>query len=435
MPISDVKWLNAESWQLPRPVWAIVICTFTAIAVVITTAPKTTVAAALFAAAPLVTLIACSHRLRPVPVSAAITVAALCWCYAALSTIWSADIFWSAKALALSGLIIIAIYLTQITYQSMPTLWLEHMTRAVLVAFIIFLIYGLIEESFNHPFKRVLFWPFQAIQFKDGVLTIDWQHVTHVRVRRTNWNMTNTSFLLWPALLVAYCHLSRPTMRWFVPVAIGATIATVLQSHHETAMIALLCGVACYVLAKFWLRPTIILAAVAWFCAIALVVPISHYGLHNKLHLAPWVPFTLQHRLVMWGYTAERVIERPMLGVGAGSTHPLDAARASEWKTIDNTPFQLRTGSHPHNSFLQVWYEFGAIGALLFLTLGWAILWMIAKHPHRDAALMTACFVNILVMSTASFGLFELWYASTIAQVPMLYALANEYQRRLGIDQ
>ena len=433
--MAQINWFSAETWQLPRPVWAIVIATFAAIAVTITTAPKAPVAAGVFAAAPLLVLLFWQHRLLPRPLAPAIVAACLCWLFAAVSVLWSADIFWSAKALALSGLIIVAIHLAQRTYPSMPTLWLEHMTRTVLVAFIIFLIYGLIEETFNHQFKRVLFWPFQAIQFKDGALAIDWQHVTYVRVRRTNWNMTNTSFLLWPALLVAYCHFAQHTMRWFVPVAIAATIATVLQSHHETAMIALLCGVVFYGLAHIWLRPTIIVAAAAWFLAIALVVPISHYGLHNKLHLAPWVPFTLQHRLVMWGYTADRVIERPVLGVGAGSTHPLDAARESEWKTIDNTPFQLRTGAHPHNSFLQVWYEFGAIGALLFLALGWTTLWTVAQRPRREAVLMTACFINVLVMSTASFGLFELWYASTIALLPMLFALANAYQQRLGIDQ
>ena len=364
--MNTASWFKSETWDLPRPVWIMISLVFIALAFVITTAGKTAGAAILFAATPPLVLLAGGYALQSTPLSPPLRIATACWCFGLLSIIWSADLPWSAKALTLSGLIITFAHLSQRSYRTMPLDWLEHLSRTALVAFIIFLIYGLIEETFDHQIKRALFWPFQAVQWRDGGPYLDWSHVSYVRPRRTNWNMTTTSFLLWPILMIAAAHLRKQDLRWFLPLTIAATLAMVLQAHHETAMLALIVGIAFYLLALAWRRLALILAAVAWLVAIATVVPISHHAYQQKLHLADWIPYTLRHRIVVWGYTASLIPERPLLGVGAGSTKPLDDARESEWTTVDGTRFQPRTLAQPHNIYLQVWYEFGAIGAVLF---------------------------------------------------------------------
>ena len=65
------------------------------------------------------------------------------------------------------------------------------------------------------------------------------------------------------------------------------------------------------------------------------------------------------HRVVVWGYTAEQIMRRPILGVGVNSTEPLDMARpdAERSRKIEGTRYEARTGGHPHSFYLQVLYE------------------------------------------------------------------------------
>ena len=303
------------------------------------------------------------------------------------------------------------------------------MTRTVLVCFIVLLIYGLIEETFDHQIKRVLFWPFQAVRLTEGAVVVDWDHVSRVRAYRTNWNMTTATLLLWPVLLLARSHLDHADYRWLAPLMIAGVIAMVAQSQHQTAAVAIVTATIVYGLASISFRALSALVALGWLATILAVVPASQMAFERQVHLEPSLSVSLRHRIVLWKYTADRIIERPVLGVGIGSTGPLDAARGDKLPTIPGTRFEVRTGHHPHNIYLQVLYEFGIVGAILLLAFGWHVLWLIGRLPEPERPAYLAAFVTAAVTSLSSFGLFEVWYASALALGASTLWLASRLRR------
>lgn len=426
-------WFKQDTWQLDRPVWLIIVFTFGAVAWIMSTAWASGGATAVLVIAPAAVMMANGHSLEFASPGPVVRVALLCWLYVLVSALWAADLAWSGKVLLISGGLLAGLYLASRTYPAMPLPWLEHMTRAVLVSFVVFLVYGLIEETFDHPIKRMLFWPFQAVRIEDGWPMLDWNHVAKVRAYRTNWNMTNMALLLWPVLLIARGQLDERDRKWFMPLLLAAALATVLQSEHETAMIAIMLGCLWFILAWFHLRTALLLAGVGWLAAIVAVVPLSQLAFDNKMHRASWLPSTAQHRIVLWKYTADQIPHRPVFGVGAGSTHPLDARRTNGVELIPGTRYELRTGSHPHNIYIQVWYEFGAVGAFLFLILGWAVLWSTERLPRAHRPYYVAAFVTAAANSASSFGLFELWYAGALTASAILLTMATTYVSRTDV--
>ena len=119
------------------------------------------------------------------------------------------------------------------------------------------------------------------------------------------------------------------------------------------------------------------------------------------------VPFTWRHRLAIWHYSADRIVERPLLG------HGTDAAR---WiaKTGPRPTVSLGFDNimplHPHNAALQVWIELGLVGALLMTAL--LLLTLRAIHRLGPIARVAAfgAFTAYLVIGMVSFGMWQTWW-------------------------
>ena len=303
------------------------------------------------------------------------------------------------------------------------------MTRAILVTYTIILAYSFIEETTNHSIKRILFWPFQATSWSQYGPSIDWEHVTRIRAYRTNWNMTTLSLLIWPVLWVAAHHLEQRHYKVYAIVSMCMLTAAVLQSEHETAMIALVLSAATFAALQLFSVKTIALStAISCLMLMLFIVPISQTLFDKGAHLNTSLPGSFRHRIVLWKYTADRVAEQPLRGVGIGSTSPLDAARGSNLPYVDGTKYQLRTGYHTHNIYLQIIYEYGVLGSILFLAWISTILFRITQLPAKAAKFFLATLTIAAVTSISSFGLYELWYLSAIAFSAAMLAAVNRLE-------
>lgn len=76
----------------------------------------------------------------------------------------------------------------------------------------------------------------------------------------------------------------------------------------------------------------------------------------------------LSGRDTMWRATFEHALGRPLVGWGPGSSRPL-VAQSLEWRGRDDPPREYP----PHNEYLQVLHDTGAVGLLLLL-LAWTVL-------------------------------------------------------------
>lgn len=180
-----------------------------------------------------------------------------------------------------------------------------------------------------------------------------------------------------------------------------------------------------FALTRYSRRTALGLLALGFTAAIVLVLPVLSYA-HTTLRLyhAPWVPRTLQARFVIWNYTVESARANPFFGIGAHGTKywrvraaPPPMAK-DHWQppTVDN---------HAHNFFLQVWFELGALGSLLFALAGLATLSTVARmNAHAQPYAAAAAGVAITVCS-ATWNLWHLWLVATLGIGMALLALGN----------
>ncbi len=131
---------------------------------------------------------------------------------------------------------------------------------------------------------------------------------------------------------------------------------------------------------------------------------------------------SLQHRIVIWKTTAGLISKKPLLGYG------MDTSRAfygKNQKVVYTFPGNETNGAwqnrfepiplHPHNGVLQIWLEFGALGAALFLAFLMAVIRAIARSDggfERSAVL--GAFVTALVIFSISFGAWQSWWLATL---------------------
>lgn len=117
-------------------------------------------------------------------------------------------------------------------------------------------------------------------------------------------------------------------------------------------------------------------------------------GLFSWLHVM--APPSWDHRLNIWAYTANLIVEHALRGWG------IDASR-----TFPAIPL------HTHNAALQLWLELGSVGAALAAAFfAWVVYRIVAwtGDDRRDGAMAAGTLVSYLVIGGLSFGVWQEWW-------------------------
>jgi hypothetical protein len=229
-----------------------------------------------------------------------------------------------------------------------------------------------------------------------------------------NLSVSVFTLLFWPAALIA-CRLGLTRHRCGVLVASAVAAVTVLASEHATSKVAFAGAALVYALylARPWLARRLVVAG--WVTATLLVVPIVSCLYAAGAHRAAWLPHSAQHRVVIWGYTSGEVAKAPLLGAGIGTARALHEARSPDTPLAPGTRFQLGTGLHSHNAYLQVWHEAGAAGALILLGLGFLVLRALWRFPVEMQPQLAATFVTGALLAASSYSVWAPWLIASLA--------------------
>ena len=231
------------------------------------------------------------------------------------------------------------------------------------------------------------------------------------------------TLLLWPAALVAVnfwttrlrAAASSPWRTAFIPLAVtafAAAGAAIAMGGHQSSQTALAAGIVMFLAARLSQRLAIMGAAAVWAVLVVLIVPIV-MGAHAKgLQEAPWLFHSARHRVVIWNHTVQRIGLKPWIGIGADAT-PAAKVFADE-QTVKDAGFPVSTGRHAHNAYLQIWYELGGIGAVLFLFAGLALLPVIAGLPSQTVPWVLAQAATSAIMAASSFSIWQVWFMASI---------------------
>lgn len=124
------------------------------------------------------------------------------------------------------------------------------------------------------------------------------------------------------------------------------------------------------------------------------------------------------NRLEIWDYVSRYALNSPLYGYG------IEATRAI--KDFDSAQIYQKGTSilHPHNIALQLWMEFGVIGALAGTAFLLHVLWFLYRQPRRTQRIALPVLMGCLSMGAMSYGLWQGWWLGLLVLTGTLTALA-----------
>lgn len=138
------------------------------------------------------------------------------------------------------------------------------------------------------------------------------------------------------------------------------------------------------------------------------------------------LPDSAKHRLFIWNFIAKKIEIKPFTGAGFGASKQYVVAgnEMINYKDYYWSPLPL----HPHSNILQILFETGAIGLLLFL-------WLVFKNLRKIEALIKSdinfgstsyvCFVNYYVIGMISFSIWQTWWVATGIWAAVMLSTVN----------
>jgi len=162
-----------------------------------------------------------------------------------------------------------------------------------------------------------------------------------------------------------------------------------------------------------------------WCLGFVLVLPLDFLAYNSGVHQVKWLPGSFRARVIIWEYTAERVLERPWIGIGADSTPALKPKNGtSDWPK--GFVYKRTTGQHAHNLFLQSWYELGLAGVILIAIAGAAVALRLLTLPLAAQAYGAASFTLFAVIAAFAWGMWQVWLMCAFALLPLYLGMAAQ---------
>ncbi|MCR6644475.1 MAG: O-antigen ligase family protein [Terricaulis sp.] len=139
------------------------------------------------------------------------------------------------------------------------------------------------------------------------------------------------------------------------------------------------------------------------------------------------LPYSWAARIEIWRYVSAGILEQPWIG------HGLDASRVDEGVIVVQGQSVSAIPLHPHSGSLQIWFETGAVGAILAaagVLAGALALAKALRATPPAAAAAAATIAAIGVIANVSFGIWQEWWnAAMLIAAAFVAALASFYAR------
>ncbi len=135
---------------------------------------------------------------------------------------------------------------------------------------------------------------------------------------------------------------------------------------------------------------------------------------------------SIPHRLEIWSYSADEMMKSPVYGHGLEALRFMKADHYMKTARTDNV-------LHSHNVALQIWVEFGMIGALFSCLLIFYILHSIWKTENLEVRkLYLSVFMACLSCSMTGYGFWQSWQLGLFLMLATFcVTIGRQYQSNL----
>ncbi len=247
--------------------------------------------------------------------------------------------------------------------------------------------------------------------------------ILDINLSDLNQNVAIVMLNLWPGLLLLRTIEGGTRRAILVGIFFLAVAVPVLVSEHQSSQLALIGSLLIFSIAWMWRRQAIRALAVLWCMAFVFVLPLSFFAYKTELHMASWLPNSARARVIIWEYTAERVLDRPWLGIGADSTRALKQQREAA-EQPEGFIFQRTTAWHAHDLFLQTWYELGVVGVILIALAGAAVALRMSLLPAEAQPFAAETFVSFWAIAAFGWGMWQTWLMCAVGLMLVYLGIA-----------
>ncbi len=330
--------------------------------------------------------------------------------WAAVTIIWSLDVWIAARgAFKLAGNLLIGVVLLSIA-RDLDEGEVRFVSFGLLGGFLLTLTALAVEALLDGPISS-------------GFLDI------HANTALFGFFWLNSSFvilalMIWPLSVMFLGKFHRS----FAGALFVVMIAVAFLLEYVTGMAAVGAGLVTAGIAYYGrgraLKILAGLMVIGILAAPLLSAKVFEPAAYSKSDL---VPRALIHRMYVWDFTADRILEKPFHGWGMNASRVVPGGKENavdpRYGAIgDKLPL------HPHNFALQVWLELGLPGALLFATFGALVLLVIAGSGTGRGvmAMQAGHFAAGMFLITFGFGIWQSWgQASLWLSAAMMMAVSS----------
>ena len=323
------------------------------------------------------------------------------------------SLFWSQAENGVSSYFILLLVVAftaclLITYEGMPLNEQNKLKHLLNISLIIGIIVSISIGSYPH------IWP-ELSTFTEG-FSQKFEFANIELERQSNRSLALIPIFLFP-LAGFYWHRAR----WFFISLIIAAFFISAGSNSQTAFLAMLLGVIVFLFADFYKydgRKLIFTATTIGLLASPIIF-VKSFENNIVEKFAPQIiqqkASGAQREWIYYTY-AKEALAKPLIGHGLRSTHNFSPDNLSSYiKMADDRRISLGTReniAHAHNLPLQIIFEFGYLGAILFLLAFWWLLNLRFANlgPTTHAATLAAICGSLLF----SYSLWQSWLLSAL---------------------
>lgn len=349
--------------------------------------------------------------------------------FAGLSASWSEEPGFPLTKFAFASIIAFAaLFLTRLISGARSDR-VAFLAEGLWLGVLIGLSYYLTEILTGQSIKMAVY---NALQLPAEILKparhFTWENdrITHIAPEDMTRNAAPISLLIWPAVLAALGAIARPWNRPVAALLILLGFAAAIMSPHESTKVAIMAGLAGWLLAKWSAKWSHRVFVAAWVTSCIAIIPIVMLAHRLDLHNNPAIQMSGQHRIIIWNHTAEQTLKiAPILGIGANMTYVVGPKLRHTIPNQEGEQWERTLSRHAHNAFLQTWFELGAVGALFLTIVGIAILNALRKLETLIRPYAFASFASAATLFGISYGMWQLWFMAAFGLSVVLFAIAR----------
>lgn len=314
--------------------------------------------------------------------------------WAAIASLWTQEVGWALLLVLRIGTVILAgLFLIGLALR-LEIAERRRVGLALLAGFALGVAILLIERTFHHPLHTLV----APLDTDKSPLSI------------LNRGATGLAIMVWPVTALLYrgrlgaWALALPVLLFLV--------LCLLESQAALLGIAVgyLFGALAFAAIAFgrWTLGRTVLAAVLMVSVIG--TPLAAKMIYDSgMRGSEFIDFASQHRIHIWKFTAERIVERPVFGWGFNSSRAIPNG--------DTVPFAEETKaipSHPHNAVLQIWLELGVVGIAMLLAVLLTLAWRIDRLPGVDRISAVALLTCSFAIASVAYGIWQHRWIATL---------------------